>query len=329
MKVVVYSAHKFEMEHIHNANNNRHELEFIPTYLGKQTAALSAGFDAVALFANDDGSAPVLEVLKAGGVKYIALRSAGYNHVDLVAAKRLGIKVANVPEYSPYSVAEHALTLILALNRKVIRAHSRIMDLNFSLDGLTGFDLNGKTAGIIGVGKIGAAVAKILHGFGCRLLGYDVSINVDLQERYALEYVDLDTLCRQSDIITLHAPLNSHTHYIINKKQIEEMKDGVMLINTSRGGLLNTREVIKALKTGKIGYLGLDVYEEEKGLFFEDRSEDILQDDVIARLMTFKNVLITSHQGFLTNEALSGIADITIENLNDWEQDGVCRNEVG
>jgi D-lactate dehydrogenase len=328
MKIIIYSAHGFEKDHILRANNNRHELKFISPYLGIETAALSKGFDTASLFVNDDGSAPVLEILKSNGIKYIALRTAGYNHVDLVAAKKLGLKVANVPEYSPYSVAEHTLALILVLNRKLIRAHNRVMDLNFSLDGLTGFDLHGKTVGIIGVGKIGATVAKILHGFGCRLLGYDLSVNTQLQENLALAYVDLDTLCSNSDIITLHAPLNTHTHYIINKKQIEKMKDGVMLINTSRGGLVNTKEVVRALKSGKIGYLGMDVYEEEKGLFFEDHSENILQDDVIARLMTFRNVLITCHQAFLTNEALDGIAGTTIKNINEWEQNGIAGNEI-
>ena len=320
MKTLVYSIHGFDKPFLEKAAQHKHELRFTELPLNTETANLAKGYEAVALFTSDTASAGVLEKLHDCGVKFIALRSVGFDHVDLEKAKSLGLKVANVPEYSPYSVAEHTLALILALNRKLIRAHNRVMDLNFSLDGLTGFDLHGKTAGIIGVGRIGTAVAKILHGFGCRLLGFDVSVNKKLQEELFLDYVDLDTLCRQSDIITLHAPLNKHTHYLINKKQIEEMKTGVMLINTSRGGLLNTKEVIKALKTGKIGYLGLDVYEEEKGLFFEDHSENILQDDVIARLMTFRNVLITSHQGFLTHEALQKIAETTIHNLNCWEK---------
>jgi D-lactate dehydrogenase len=262
------------------------------------------------------------------GIKYLALRSAGYNHVDLVKAKELGMKVANVPEYSPYSVAEHTVALILALNRKLIRAHNRVMDLNFSLDGLTGFDLHGKTTGIVGMGKIGKVVSRIMHGFGCHILAYDILPDKKLQQELKIEYTGLDELCVRSDIITLHTPLLESTRYLINAARIEIMKKGVMLINTSRGGLIDTKEVIRALKTGKIGYLGLDVYEEEKGLFFEDHSENILQDDVIARLMTFKNVLITSHQAFLTNEALEGIAATTIENLDALEKTGTSTNEI-
>lgn len=327
MKVALYSAHNFEIDYLIRANRagmppetQRHALQLINTYLRHDTVAMCAGYDAVSLFVNDDGSAAVLSQLKANGVKFLALRSAGYNHVDLAAAKELGLKVANVPEYSPHAVAEHTVALMLALNRKLIRAHNRVMDLNFSLDGLTGFDLHGKTVGIIGVGKIGSVVARIMHGFGCRLLAYDVASDKKLAEELKLEFTDIDTLCNCSDIITLHTPLVQSTRYLINRERLEKMKNGVMLINTSRGGLVDTKAVIKALKKGKIGYLGLDVYEEEKNLFFEDHSQDILQDDVIARLMTFKNVLITSHQAFLTHEALQKIAETTIYNLDCWEK---------
>jgi len=320
MKVAVYSAHNFEKNYLADVNKGKHALQLIPTYLRKDTASMCAGFDAVSLFVNDDASFPVLEILKASGIKFLALRSAGYNHVDLIVAKKLGLKVAHVPEYSPYAVAEHTVALMLALNRKLIRAHNRVMDLNFSLDGLTGFDLHGKTVGIIGMGKIGIVVAQIMKGFGCKLLAYDIAPNRKLAEDLTVDFTDINTLCERSDIITLHTPLVETTRYLINKERLELMKEGVMLINTSRGGLVNTREVIKALKKGKIGYLGLDVYEEEKGLFFEDHSENILQDDVIARLMTFKNVLITSHQAFLTHEALQKISETTIHNLDCWER---------
>lgn len=328
MKIAIYSAHKFELENLYKANAEKHELKLIDTYLTAETATLAKSCECVAIFANDNASASVLEKLKAIGVKYIALRSAGYNHVDIIKAKELGIRVANVPEYSPYAVAEHTVALMLALNRKLIRANNRVRDLNFSLDGLTGFDMNGMTVGIIGLGKIGRVVAKILHGFGCHLLGYDIKENKELTDKYKLKYIDIDTLCRISDIITLHVPLNENTKYIIDGAQIGKMKNGVMLINTSRGALLNTKEVISALKTGHIGYLGLDVYEEEKGLFFEDHSEDILQDDVIARLLTFKNVLITSHQAFLTTTALKNISETTIYNIDCWARGEESDNEL-
>ncbi|MGB3781041.1 MAG: 2-hydroxyacid dehydrogenase [Tunicatimonas sp.] len=328
MNVAIFSAHEFERESLTAAQAGQHDLTFIPTYLTAETAPLAASCPCVSLFVNDDASAPVLEQLSALGVKYLALRSAGYNHVDLSKARELGLKVANVPEYSPYAVAEHTVALMLALNRKLIRAHNRVQDLNFSLDGLTGFDMNGKTVGIIGLGKIGRIVARILHGFGCTLVGYDLAEDDTLIQQYQLRYASIDTLCAQSDIITLHTPLNEQTRYIIDGEQIAKMKPGVMLINTSRGGLINTKETIGALKTGRIGYLGLDVYEEEKGLFFEDHSNQILQDDVIARLLTFNNVLITSHQGFLTHTALKNIAETTVYNINCWAKGEASSHEL-
>ncbi|MGB0523238.1 MAG: 2-hydroxyacid dehydrogenase [Flammeovirgaceae bacterium] len=329
MKIAIYSAHKFELEQVKKANAGKHKIKLIDTYLTEDTVILARSCDCVALFANDDASAKVLEKLREIGVKYIALRSAGYNHVDLKKAKELGLKVANVPEYSPYSVAEHAITLMLSLNRKIIRANSRIKELNFTLDGLTGFDMNGKTVGVVGTGKIGAVVAKILHGFGCNILAYDLVEDEELKSSYNVQYQSIEELCKQSDIITLHVPLNEHTKYLIDMEQINMMKKGVMLINTSRGGLVNTKAVIQALKTRHIGYLGLDVYEEEKGLFFEDHSDqDLLQDDVIARLLTFKNVLITSHQAFLTETALQNIADTTFYNINCWSDGKDSENEL-
>ena len=327
MRVVVYSTRKFEREHLERALS-RHHVQLLDTRLTPETAALARGSEAVCIFVNDNASAPALEALKSVGVSYLALRSAGFNHVDMQAAHRLGLKVARVPEYSPAAIAEHTIALMLALNRKIVRAHSRIRDMNFSLEGLTGFDMSGKTAGIIGTGKIGQVVARILHGFNCRILAFDPFENDELKKLYNATYTNLRTLLHEADIITLHLPLNKESRYMINKERIDNMKHSVMLINTSRGGLVHTRDVINALKTGKIGFFGMDVYEEEEGLFFEDHSDDILQDDVIARLMTFPNVLITSHQAFLTREALEKIAQTTGYNLDCWQEGRPSENEL-
>lgn len=315
MNVAVFSAHNFEKEHLDKANNGKHNFKFIELPLSIETANLAAGCEAISLFVGDDASAPVIQKLNAFGVEFIALRSAGFNHVDLEEVKKLNMKAARVAEYSPYAVAEHAVALMLALNRKLIRAHSRVMEQNFSLDGLTGFDMNGKTVGIIGTGKIGGVTAKILNGFGCKILAYDIKRDERLNA-FHVEYTTLENLYAQSDIVTLHVPLNAQTKYMINQSSLALMKPGVMLINTSRGKLIKTTDIIKALKSKQVGYLGLDVYEEEEGLFFEDHSEDIIQDDVIARLMTFRNVMITSHQAFLTETALRNIAETTVKNLN-------------
>lgn len=328
MKVAVYSTHNFEKEFLLRAAKDKHELILLEPQLSLTTAALAEGCKAVCIFVNDDGSKDVLNKLSAIGIKYLALRSAGFNHVDIKTAYELSMRVARVPEYSPYAVAEHTVALMLALNRKLVVAHNRIRDLNFSLNGLTGFDMHNKTVGIIGTGKIGRIVAEILHGFGCRIMAYDIMPDNDWANRYGVVYTGIDNLCTQSDIITLHAPLNEQTRYIINRHRIAEMKKGVMLINTSRGALVNTKDIIAALKSGQIGYLGLDVYEEERGLFFEDHSGDILQDDVIARLMTFSNVLITSHQAFLTDTALHNIAETTVGNLDCFEIGTENKNEL-
>ena len=327
MQVLIYSTRKFERKHLENAMPN-HTLRMLDASLTPETATLARGSDVVSIFVNDDASAPVLRILKESGVKYLALRSAGFNHVDLQAAHNLGIRVARVPEYSPAAIAEHTIALMLALNRKIVRAHNRVRDQNFSLEGLTGFDMSGKTAGVIGTGKIGRVVARILHGFGCKLLAFDPFENAELKSNYNVQYTDTNSLLRQSDIITLHLPLTKESRYIINDVSIENMKHGCMLINTSRGGLVDTRAVIQALKTGKIGFFGMDVYEEEEGLFFEDHSEDILLDDVIARLMTFQNVLITSHQAFLTHEALIQISQTTAYNINCWAKGDASMNEL-
>lgn len=328
MKVAVYSTHKFEKVFLLHAAEGKHELIFLEPQLSLTTTALAEGCKAVCIFVNDDGSKEVLQKLSAIGIKHLALRSAGFNHVDIKAAYELGMKVARVPEYSPYAVAEHTVALMLALNRKLIKAHNRIRELNFSLEGLIGFDMHNKTVGIIGTGKIGRIVAEILHGFGCRIIAYDIKMENIWASKYGVTYTGIDELCSQSDIITLHTPFTEQTRYLINRDRIAKMKKGVMLINTSRGALINTRDIIVALKSGQIGYLGLDVYEEERGLFFEDHSGDILQDDVIARLMTFSNVLITSHQAFLTDTALHNIAETTVSNLDCFEKGMGCNNEL-
>lgn len=328
MNVAVYSTHPFEKPYLVASNQDKHEFLFIDNRLTAKSAVFASDCEAICLFTGDDASAPVLQQLHQQGIKYIALRSAGFNHVDLEMAKQLGLRVARVPAYSPYAIAEHAVALILALNRKLIRAHNRIMELNFSLDGLVGFDMHGKTVGIIGTGKIGQVLAHILRGFGCRVLAFDLYPNQELIDQHQVQYVSLDELYQESDIISLHVPLNDKTRYMINADTIQKMKAGVMLINTSRGGLVDTKAVIDGLKHKHIGAVGLDVYEEEEGLFFEDHSEDILQDDVIARLMTFKNVLITSHQAFLTDTALTNIADTTIENLDAFEKGEKNANEL-
>lgn len=329
MKTLVYSFHSYEKKSIDLANSGTFELQLLETRLSIETAALAKGFEAVCLFVSDDASAPVLEVLHEGGVRFIAMRCAGYNNVDLVKAKDLGMRVARVAAYSPYAVAEHAVAMMMALNRHLIRAHNRVMEQNFSLNGLTGFDMFGKTVGIIGTGKIGGVVARIMNGFGCRLLGFDPFENAELTQKYDLTYTSLEELCQQSDIISLHLPLTPDSHHLISKDLIHHMKDGVMLINTSRGGLVDTKAVVHGLKSGRIGFFGMDVYEEEAGLFFEDHSNDILQDDTVARLMTFQNVLITSHQGFLTDTALHNIAQTTIENLRCFSEGRVSENEIG
>jgi len=328
MKVAVFNTHKFEKDYILKANSENNELKLLDTYLTLDTVELAKGYDAISIFTEDVASAPVLDRLHALGVKYITLRTAGYNNVDIPYSKKLGIRVVRVPDYSPNAIAEFTVAIMLALNRKLIRSHYRIMEMNFSLDGLVGFDMNGKTVGVVGTGNIGRVVAKILNGFGCTILACDLSEDPELIKQFGVVYTDLDTLCHQSDIITLHVPLTKETHHMINDRRIVRMKHGVMLINAGRGGLVNTHEVIDGLKSGHIGYFGMDVYEEEKGLFFEDHSEDILQDDTIARLMTLRNVLITSHQAFLTDTALKNIAKTTMENLDCLEKGISCKNEV-
>lgn len=329
MKIAFFDAHDFEVSIFEEANNShKHDIQFFNTKLSPKTAALAKNFPVVCAFVNDDLGAETLQILKSGGTKLIALRCAGFNHVDLKAAADLGITLVRVPEYSPYSVAEHSVALILTLNRKTHRAFNRVREGNFSLSGLVGFDLKGKTVGVIGTGKIGQVFARIMRGFGCEVLLFDVNHNEAFAKEIGGKYVPLDELFKTSDIISLHVPLNPATRYLINEKAISQMKDGVMLINTGRGALIDTRALINNLKSGKVGSAGLDVYEEEAGIFFSDLSCQILSDDVLARLMTFPNVVITGHQAFLTTEALNNIADTTLSNISDFERSVPLINKI-
>jgi D-lactate dehydrogenase len=328
MKVAVFDAHRFERNFFDRKNETyKHSLTYFEPRLTVETAKLAESFPASCAFANDRLNESTLTILASGGTRLVALRSAGFNHVDLVAANRLGIKVVRVPAYSPYSVAEHAIALVLALNRKICKANSRVRELNFSLDGLVGFDLHGKTAGIIGAGRIGSVLATIMRGFGCEVLAFDPIPNPNLAD-IGVIYVTLPELYQRSDIISLHVPLTKASRHMLDSTAFKQMKAGVMLINTGRGALIDTKALIGSLKTGHIGSAGLDVYEEEENIFFQDLSDQVLQDDTLARLMTFPNVLITSHQGFLTQEALSNIAETTLQNISDFEANRSLVNEV-
>jgi len=327
MRTAVFSTKNYDRQFLQPAAAaSGHELTFFEPRLTLQTAPLAAGFPAICAFVNDQLNSDVLGRLAAGGTKFIALRSAGFNNVDLDACHGLGLRVARVPAYSPDAVAEHAVGLMLALSRKFHKAYNRVREGNFAIDGLLGFDMHGRTVGIIGTGKIGAVAARILAGFGCNLLFYDVAQNPDCQKLG--RYASLEDLLSQADIITLHCPLSLQTYHMISRAAIQRMKSGVMLINTSRGALIDTPAVIEGLKKGHIGYLGLDVYEEEAELFFEDHSSHVIQDDVFMRLATFPNVLITAHQAFFTATALEQIATVTIANLTAFERGEPTTNEL-
>ena len=328
MKIIIYSTKDFERNYLLKANRINHELTCVEEALNLKTAELAKGHEAAVVFTGDDVSTTVIDKLHEAGVKYIAIRAVGYDSIDIKRANELGIKVANVPEYSPYAIAEHAVALMLALNRKLILANTQVHHHNFTVDNIVGFDLHKKTVGIIGTGRIGGVTASIMHGFGCRLLGYDIKENKELSKQYGLQYVHLKTLCRESDIISLHTPLNAATKYLIAKELIDEMKQGVMIINTARGAVMNTQHVIEALESGKIGYLGTDVYEKEKGIFFYDYSKNKIQDEMLKKLMSFPNVIVTPHQAFATQEALSNIADTTFYNLDCWAQHKHTENEL-
>ncbi|MFY8127787.1 MAG: 2-hydroxyacid dehydrogenase [Chitinophagaceae bacterium] len=328
MRIAFFSTQPYDKLYF-EANNQNTSIQFFyfDVSLTLQTVNLSSGFDGICIFVNDKVDATVIAALKENGVKFIALRCAGFNNVDINAAQAATIKVYRVPAYSPQAVAEHAVALILTLNRKTHKAYNRVREGNFSLDKLTGFNLFEKTVGVIGTGKIGIAFCKIMLGFGCKVIAYDVNES-DYLKSVGVEYVTLENLFANADIVSLHCPLTPQTKHIINEVAIKAMKPHVMLINTSRGGLLHTKDTIAALKKGKIAYLGIDVYEQEQDLFFKDLSEQLILDDDISRLLSFPNVLITAHQAFLTHEALTQIAQTTINNIQQFEAGNATVNEI-
>ncbi|TDT67432.1 D-lactate dehydrogenase [Hypnocyclicus thermotrophus] len=327
MKIAFFDTKKYDKKYF-DKYNSTHIIKYFEMKLNIDSVTLAKGYDAVCVFVNDEITKEVLEKLKEFNINIVALRCAGFNNVNLKIAKALDIKIVRVPAYSPYAVAEHTIALILTLNRKIHKSYLRTREANFTLSGLTGFDLNGKTAGIIGTGKIALIVIKILKGFGMKVLAYDPYPNQEKSKELDFEYTTLNNLYKNSNIISLHCPLTKDTKYIINKNSIDKMKDGVMIVNTGRGALINTQDLINGLKSQKIGYAALDVYEEEGDYFFEDYSDTIISDDILARLLSFNNVLVTSHQAFLTEEALSNIAETTLKNFFEFENDLSLTNEV-
>jgi D-lactate dehydrogenase len=317
MKVLVYSARPYDQEFLNAANRVKHELHFTEARLEERTTVLARQFPSVCGFVDDILSKRVIKQLWDGGTQLVVLRATGFNNVDLQAAEELGMTVMRVSRYSPYAVAEFAVGMMLALNRKIHRAYNRVREGNFLLDGLIGFELHGKTVGIIGTGKIGSMLARILQGFGCSLLGYDMTENSECTD-LGVRYVPLKELLTRADIVSLHILLTPATYHLINDESLSRMKPGAMLINTSRGALVDTLALIHALKKGHLGAVGLDVYEEESHIFFQDLSDEIIPDDMIMRLLTFPNVLVTGHQAFLTREALATIAETTIQNISDF-----------
>ncbi|MCA6079150.1 2-hydroxyacid dehydrogenase [Fulvivirga sedimenti] len=326
MKIAVFSSKKYDVDSFNKLEHN-HTIHYFETTLSESTVALAAKHDAICAFVNDHLNDDVLQRLNELNIKAVFLRCAGFNNADITAAEKYGIAIYRVPAYSPEAVAEHAMALVLCLSRKIHKAYNRIRDNNFSLERLTGFTLNGKIIGVVGTGNIGKCFCRIALGFGCRVIAYDVREDEELV-KMGVEYHSLDKVLEHSHIISLHVPLFPETHHMIRKESIKKMRDGVMIINTSRGALIKTRDVIKALKSGKIGYLGIDVYEQEENLFFEDLSEKIIQDDLVSRLMTFPNVLITSHQAFLTSEALQEIAEVTLQNVEDHLNGVSTKNRI-
>lgn len=327
MNVALFSCKPYDRRFFAAANESHgHTLHFLEPRLDATTARLARGMEAVCAFVNDSIDEEAIALMAERGTRYLALRCAGYNQVDLKAAERYGFTVVRVPAYSPHAVAEHALALLMTLNRKTHRAHMRIREGNFALDGLLGFDLVEKSVGVIGTGRIGAVFAQIMHALGCRVLAYDLYPSKEVEN--IVEYVDLPTLFTASDIISLHCPLTPQTHHLVDSVAIAQMRPGAILINTSRGGLVDTSALIEGLKTGKIGAVGLDVYEEETALFYEDKSNEIIQDDTLARLLTFPNVLVTGHQAFFTVNAMTNIAETTLRNLTELEHGKDCPNVV-
>ena len=327
MRIAVFSTKSYDKEYLDRFNAEVNEFIYFEAPLNVNTANLTQDFTGVCVFVNDKLDDATINTISRNGVKLIVLRCAGFNNVDLDSAKKNNIAVLRVPAYSPYAVAEHAVALMLTLARKTHKAYNRIRENNFSLERLNGFNIHGKTVGVIGTGKIGIAFSRIMLGFGTKVLAYDIAESTELKKS-GVEYTSLNELLKFADIISLHCPLTTDTKYMINKDTISSMKTGVMLLNTSRGGLIQTRDVLVALKQSRIGYLGIDVYEQEETLFFNDLSESIVQDDLIARLISFPNVLITAHQGFFTNEALEQIASTTISNIHSFEEGVLSGNEV-
>ncbi len=326
MKLFVFSSRPYDQPALQFFAGN-HELLFTEKRLTIETAHFAVDCDAVAIFTSDDASAPVIEKLHACGIRYILLRSVGYDHVDLVKASALGIRVANVPEYSPYSVAEHGVALLMALNRKLIQSQYLMTVQDFRIDSLKGFDIHGKTVGVVGTGRIGMAFARIMLGFGATVLASDPEVNLNAIH-LGIEYMRLEDLLKKSDIVSIHCPLNSETRYLFAANQFDVMKRGVIVINTSRGAIINTGALIEALDNGHVGGACLDVYEFEKGLFFEDHRNEIIRDVQYARLRNFSNVIMTSHQGFLTTDAINEIASTTIANLDAWQNEVPCANQI-
>jgi D-lactate dehydrogenase len=328
IRIAFFDAKPYDRRGFHDANvRYQTEIKYFETHLDEDTASLAEGFEVVCVFVNDRISKRVIDILVKGGTKLIALRCAGYNNVDIAATKGR-IRVCRVPEYSPHAVAEHTVGLMLSLNRRIHKAYARSKEHNFSINGLMGTDFHGKTAGIIGTGKIGRCVVRILRGMGMNVLAYDIAADDAFAAKYQVAYVELSELLMQSDAILLHCPLTAKTRYIISDTTIDQMKNGVMLINTGRGALIQTTALVEGLKRGKIGSAALDVYEEEEAYFFEDRSEEIIDDELLARLLTFPNVLVTSHQGFFTREAMNNIAETTLKNISDFFTHGQLPDEV-
>lgn len=329
MRIAVFDAKNYDRHALEAANqSHHHQLQFFEPRLNLDTVGLVQDVDAVCPFVNDRLDAAVVAKLAAAGVKLVTLRCAGYNGVDLAACRRHGIAVTRVPAYSPHAVAEHAFALLLAVVRRIHKSYTRVREMDFSLDGLVGFDLHGKTMGVLGAGRIGQATMSIARGFGMRVLAYDLYPNAELAASLGCEFVSLEEVWRQADVISLHLPLTAESRHVVNRETLARMKPGTVLINTSRGGLIDTAALLEALKAGRLSGVGLDVYEMEEGVFFENLSESGLQDDQLARLLTFPNVLVTSHQGFLTREALMNIADTTLGNAGAFERGEALVNAV-
>ena len=328
MKVLVYSTKDFELEALKNSNQGNHSLTFVTEALNATTAVLAAGHDAISIFSGDDASQVVLEILKQMGVKYISLRSAGFNNVSLSSANRLGLKVANAPDYSPHAISEHTVCLLLALTRKLVTAHEQVQRYNFLQNNLLGTNLNRKTVGVIGTGRIGSLLVRLFHAFGCKVLANDLVINHYLENQFDVAYVGLNELCSKADIISINVPLNDDTHYMFNKSLFDRMKQGALIVNTARGGIVHTADLLQALKSGRVAGYATDVYETEKGLFFKDHGAQGIHDEQLKELLRLPNVLLTPHQAFVTKEAIANIAEITLHNLNCWQDSTTPENSL-